>query len=55
MAEDTRWPKVVINVAATDKDTGEYGKVNYYIGGEGAKQFVINETSGEVGYCYEKF
>ena len=50
LAEDSRWPKSVLTVTATDPDTREHGEVSYTLGGEGALLFVINETTGEVSF-----
>ncbi|KAB7498891.1 Cadherin-23 [Armadillidium nasatum] len=48
LEEDVRWPKTVLQVSATDEDTGESGEVRYKLGGEDKLLFVINETSGKI-------
>ncbi|KAK4297363.1 hypothetical protein Pmani_030214 [Petrolisthes manimaculis] len=48
LAEDARFPKSVLQVMATDEDTGVRGEVRYSLGGEGALLFVINDTNGEI-------
>lgn len=48
LSEDSRFPKSVLMVTATDADTGPRGEVKYSLGGEGALLFVINETNGEI-------
>ena len=50
LSEDARWPKFVLQVSATDADTGDSGIVRYSLGGIDKVMFVINDITGEVNY-----
>lgn len=41
VAESVLYPEVLITVSATDKDSGKFGQVLYYVSGDGADLFVI--------------
>lgn len=41
MLESIRYPETVLELNATDKDSGKFGQVLYYVSGDGADLFVI--------------
>lgn len=41
VTESIRYPDILVTVAATDKDSGKFGQVFYYVSGDGADLFVI--------------
>ena len=39
--ESIRYPEALVTVHATDKDSGKFGQILYYVSGDGADIFVI--------------
>ena len=41
VTESIRYPEALLTVHATDKDSGKFGQILYYVSGDGADIFVI--------------
>ncbi len=42
--ESIHHPEILVNVSATDKDSGKFGQILYSVSGDGADLFVIDGT-----------
>lgn len=41
ISESIHYPDILVNVSATDKDSGKFGQILYSVSGDGADLFVI--------------
>ncbi|RWS31489.1 cadherin-23-like protein [Leptotrombidium deliense] len=46
VSESAVWPKTIITLQATDKDSDEYGRIEYTVSGDGSELFEINKNTG---------
>ncbi|RWS14502.1 cadherin-23-like protein [Dinothrombium tinctorium] len=46
--ESSVWPKAIVTVKATDRDGGEYGRIEFNVSGDGSELFEINKITGTV-------
>lgn len=45
VAESIRYPEILVTVSATDRDSGKFGQIQYYVAGDGVDLFVIEGTT----------
>jgi hypothetical protein len=51
VSESILYPEAVLTVMATDKDSGKFGQILYYVSGDGADLFVI-EGSRSIHFVF---
>ena len=51
VAESIRYPEALLTVHATDKDSGKFGQILYYVSGDGADIFVIEGSAQVNSIC----
>lgn len=55
ISESIHHPDVLVTVSATDKDSGKFGQILYYVSGDGADLFVIDGNIYCLFYFVERF